>query len=812
MLASSMLLGLAACSSTDDDLMSSNIANNQVIGAGMDDVTSDYLSTVTNTLSATRAAGAGYETLLPEGFPTAMPAEPTVPSNAVEYDASNQGSKQGVTGTNWNDWSFAVVSGNTTVTNINLSYQKLYVKGNLTIDGSCWGGGEIYVLSGGSLTIKMNEAGCCMLKNNSTKVYNWGTLNIGSDQLYIGSSEALYNAGTITGHSGKDFKVQGTFYTTGNMVNWKSYTFENGCKVNILGDLRCITPGTKGSDADRFDLGTEDKVVEGYIHVSGKIIAKNITIGGAGLLVNDCEINASEKFTTNSTNSVYANYIHAGSMYQCSTAKIYVADKGFINVDGTYRNDNNGNDGAIVLTDGGTAVVHANKFEFNGSQDPTKAMTAYFLKTPVEHGKIWVNCNTWQFNAVADAADEPSHPYMPADSVIFAGNVEYISQVAKSTPNAKEVIPSDSCHGAGFYTTPDSSSVHVDVVSDQHTHDISATCIQSDGENVYLSFHQRGNKQSGCIEWITTNGDQTTLRQFVRDHNEAIDFNHIMLANNRIYAVGNTRDGGFLGYMNLKAGKMDVESSAMGTLDSTDIAYKTYAPLQMVRLHQAKTHDAKNGTTSGGDGNAVVYHNGQLKVASTYGLEVFDADLDSISIRPTAGKGKHIAIGEDGNVYFSYFTQQNTDPEASLPLQIEKLDDSNAAATSFAAGTVAPNNGKNVICEYDGKIYSAQGIEGLKVYNLDGTLAGEYVLNRTSASGKELKICANGVAVDANYVYVAYGSRGLRVLDRSTLKEVAKYVAGASANYVTLANGYIYVAYGKSNIKVFKLGTQTTAL
>ena len=98
-------------------------------------------------------------------------------------------------------------------------------------------------------------------------------------------------------------------------------------------------------------------------------------------------------------------------------------------------------------------------------------------------------------------------------------------------------------------------------------------------------------------------------------------------------------------------------------------------------------------------------------------------------------------------------------------------------------------------------------MNGLYVYNAsDGTQVGHYKEDIWSDEHqKDLAICANGVAVDANYVYIAYGSRGLVVLDRNTLKKVSSFVSMHSANYVALANGYIYVAYGRDCLKVFKL-------
>jgi hypothetical protein len=76
------------------------------------------------------------------------------------------------------------------------------------------------------------------------------------------------------------------------------------------------------------------------------------------------------------------------------------------------------------------------------------------------------------------------------------------------------------------------------------------------------------------------------------------------------------------------------------------------------------------------------------------------------------------------------------------------------------------------------------------------------------------KALCNGCAVDSKYIYLAYGSFGLIVLDKAKVQagetdpskcEVAKKKASKSANYVALGNGYIYVAYGRDRLQVFKL-------
>lgn len=837
---------LTACSSSDDNVTDINPTpvTLEVDGQAMEDLTASMQGTVYNALNPTSRAVGNYtsEDLTNFGIPTEMPAEPTIPSDAVEllkgvsvhYDYGDQAQ--------WwisHPGTFYVAQGSTvdvTNTSANLTGMTIYVAGTLKLKaGYYYNACTIYVLNTGELDLEATESdngegGSCLFFNNTSgiTVYNYGTINKSSQSFYIAGQEKLYNKGTLS-LADKDFKVQGVFYTEGDVAGCASYDFESGCHVNILGNL-----DMSGKDVNQ-ESGA-NKSVEGYIHVGGTVKARNLTLGGAGVLYSDCGIDVTEQLKTNSKNNLYCNYVHAGSVYQCSNSFMYIGDGGFINIDGTYENENNGNDAGIVET-GGTGsygLVKAGKIFFNSSGSPETLDDIYFFKTP-NGGKIGVDCSVFE--------------HKENESVVTASTADIAlggTAVFTTADQSEFHIAKGSCGNPGYGPEPDPTepdNPSIVVVGTQHTHDISATCVAVDGNDVYLSFHKRGDKQSGCLERLAVSGDKLTLKQFIRDKEElntkgsmegTIDFNHLCLSkdDNRVYVVGNNKKGGFLGYIGLKDnGDFDVEAKKMGDLDSVSISRKLYEPLKLVKLRQAEEANSSNaGSKKGGDGNAVIVNGDVLQVASTYGFEFFNKDLQSLGTKPTAGKGKHIAftnMGKGNDVIVSYFTKQVTDPSdtyEAIPLKIEKyaksdqyLENSEAA---FDANDVTPNNGKNTIAEYDGKIYSCQGARGLYVYDAsNGSQIGHYkeTFYETTEKNKEeaATTCANGVAVDNNYVYIAYGSRGLVVLNRADLvgevgsdKKVTSFNCGNSANYVALAGDYIYVAYGRSNIKVFKLVTE----
>jgi len=92
-----------------------------------------------------------------------------------------------------------------------------------------------------------------------------------------------------------------------------------------------------------------------------------------------------------------------------------------------------------------------------------------------------------------------------------------------------------------------------------------------------------------------------------------------------------------------------------------------------------------------------------------------------------------------------------------------------------------------------------------------------YLSKMTTFTGKtmtaeHMQPACNGVDVDDKYVYVAYGSFGMHILDKETFKEVAYYYnkEGKSANYVKAVkygDGYrtIYIAYGENGLNICRV-------
>lgn len=352
------------------------------------------------------------------------------------------------------------------------------------------------------------------------------------------------------------------------------------------------------------------------------------------------------------------------------------------------------------------------------------------------------------------------------------------------------VIPEDDCN-PGFTPGSDNedggnedggneSKVIIEhiaqVTSPDHEHGISATCIQIVGNKAYVSYHQRGADYSGCVEVFNINSDTDfSLVSYMRSV-ENRDFNHLIVEDNNLYAAGGEKKGGYI---------MNVPLGSDGRFSETSADRMTVTRL------------------NGGDGNCLIKNEENFIVASTWGFESFDADWNKQEDqqRQTAGSAKHIDSNGTKYVTLNLAARGVESAKTEISVYDGKTLMGSDPDFRFTADNITPTDGKNVCkLDADNNVYVCLGQNGFKLYSTAGRERGSFKLEGSKAA-------VNGVDFDDKYIYLAYGGKGLYILDKKTLKEVAsyKYAGGKSANYVKVAGDYIYVAYGESGIQLFKL-------
>lgn len=756
-------LMLAACSD-DNDLNNSKPNIAEKYGVEVSSVTDvDALSSrVTNYKSGASRAAASSELL--EGL--TMPDQTTWDqTDAVDFKAITVNSLTG---------KYIVRKGDKCVLNAALNDAVIFVAGKLEIL-NFWNvnKAKIVILEKGSVEYTASNSDITMGSN--LEYYNYGKFSSAHDEIYVSYNGAFFNDGEIEGlRTDKKLNIQGRFVAGGNLLA-KDITISSGARVNVDGDLKAIAKDT---------TVVTDLSIDGLVNVSGKVYAKNISIINNGNLYSGCSVHADEKFTMNSNGvKAYVNRLYAKDIYQCAGSEIHIQNNSIVRCE-NYVNENNGNNANITIDgDNANAVVCAQTMKWNG-WDPA------FIKTPGTSSFIVVECSRFYKNS-----DETT--VYNKDQVDFNANVLFASEV-KYEIAADAVCGSDGYVSAG---TEDINGKQLDLISNisypnGHTHDISATCVQPANGKLYVSYHRRGANHAGCVEVFTPSEISTTINQFVEAKGDDLEFNHLCVdaSNSRVILAGNSsKKGAIFATLGLKG-------DGLFNTDVTEVD-TNYLPMQVVAIEKAIAGVAN------GDANAVIVDGDKIHIAYTGGYASYNRNNieEQLAKVATSGKAKHLAIA-GSTIAGLNFKETYTDTIfGDGELRIFNAGSIDNAQVTFEVGQIAPNNGKNVVAIDGESIYVCKGKNGFACYDKAGNEKWVYT-DMKSDDSNALGSC-NGCAFDSNYIYLACGSRGVFVLDKTGKRIAHKSSGGNSANYVCVdpVTNNIYVAYGQDRLQVFKL-------
>lgn len=608
---------------------------------------------------------------------------------------------------------------------------------------------------------------------------------------------------------GEEDILHGGFGAVESKVNpTQNITFKSGAKAFIDGSIRAknltIEDGAVVT-ATRNILNATKVDLAGALKVGGFCKTGNLNITG---LLDASNANAVVKVTKqlNLENGslIKANYVnvtdntYSGDKGNKKVVKvgeaelnlkkggqIQIADLGVVNVNNLVTD--NASAAQIQLQgDNAVAVIKADNFTNNGDA------TINAFATPGTNSVLLLQMSKCFMGTTL----------MPSsgDLDISASYLDY----DKATSGAL-VEPKDEDNEQYGYILSDeakkaSATPKLDLVASfGENNGMSASCIQTVGNYVYVSYHTYGNGKTnlkGGLEVLHMADNKLTGDQVVNGK-AGMDINHVMVDNNKAYiAATDINKGAFLGVVPLEN---NVYSTTM-----------TQYVLDAV--------NKKNGF----DANCVVKYGDNIVMSSTRGYEFYDKEFGHTYFQTTAD-AKGLASA-NGNLYSLLATGKNTTGTVNVFNGIDLRQDK--TTTSFTTdGNVGPENGKNTVAVDGTDIYVCQGERGIVRYNANGEKVWAYtvptIANEKSKKYGNVKGYCNGVAISGNYVYVAAGGYGVVVLNKADGKEVChrtafngflengKWANPNSANYVTIGqDGYIYVAYGKSRVQVFKL-TQT---
>ena len=741
-----------------------------------------------------------------------------VTESTVPKAPSVDGAKQLNAATNLSNDKYKTRSGKTyDFSNNTIENTILFVAGNSTVKYSNLGtGNTIVVLKGGKL--QYTGSGKAIPQDNTIYVQESGSYSIDNENIIIDGT--LYSSRALGKIEEKntdkksevtptqDITINGSVYLSGYKHTVTDPDSKNfGKEITEYASLRAktltINAGAKVNTLDRVTF-TDDVVIAGALHVGKAAIVKNMTIKNGGVFYSDYSAKIKNKLTMEAGSYMDLKYLNVTDNEYTDNGtekptkvpgnavadlkgdcKIVIGNHGVMSFN-ILKTDNTA--GQVVLGDdaNNVAVIKADKFIYARNDENVN-----FISTPNTNNQTilaqFKECykngeesagNKVDFDYLNWNADVQSYDYITGGGALTAG------------PNFSYVLKDE------YEVAKQKKLMLLSTIANYERDTQSATAIVPTADNkVYVSYHTNGAKFGGSIDVAEMNDEQLTLKQRVQqaEAGATYDFNHLSVINNKLYLAGSAKG---------KDGKQ---------LGGAAISYAAIGGDGLLNVTEGLTSQSLDNAVKG-DANCVVPFGNNIAVASTLGYSVYDPTLVKGDLTKTTGKAKFVAVNGTSLVGLNY-TSEIAAGDAEVQGEVQVFDNSMKQTSSFNVGSIAPNNGKNMIAiDSNGRIYVCKSAKGLMCYeNGSPAWASEWT-TPTSKSDKNVSVdkrqgYINGVAVDDNYVYVAAGAYGLVVLTKDGKEVTHKRIgtSGNSANYVAVKNGLIYVAYGKGRIQVFKL-------
>ena len=659
----------------------------------------------------------------------------------------------------------------------------IFVKGSskLIFDSSI-AGCTIYVDKGATLEYK--GEGALEIPTDATIINDGGSIIAENDitvagKLYVKYKDESGGIGAINAYDKNDKKA---------IITPKhNITFKKGSDAYIGGSIRAVELNIEEGatvNATKHIMNATTVNVDGALQFSGFLRTETLNVKGEMIASEHSAIKASKVFNAEPGSSITADYINVTNDQKDATlnlkgnCKININNKSDI-----YTNNivtDNASAGQITLNDDNAiAVIKAKKFTNNGDNQikalATSGNNATFLLQFTECYTGTTKENTFE------------------DLDIAASYLNYDKATEGNGISVKEKKDGADYKNYGYEWAGKPETIiaapKLDLVAEDKTPDngMSATCIQpGDNGKFYVAYHTNGKASNGAIEAISLANNTLTINQSVESDNATNDYNHILVDGNTLWIAGSqsgndnhadeevTGVGPFMGQISLNSD---------GTFANTI---------------QISAIDRK---TKGMDANCVANFNKNHIVATTNGFTIFNAKMNKWNEGSTEGK---YLVAANGKLYA--LTSDGT-------LTVYNDNEMQDVAATYHVGAISPKGNKAVIAvdEAKGEIYVCKGENGISKI-ADGTVSQFFECPTMKAPVNadktgNVKGCAHGVYVTASNVFVACGSYGLVVLDKSgNVVCHRKAYNGKSANFVTVDdNDNIFVAYGKSRVQVFKL-------
>ncbi len=604
-------------------------------------------------------------------------------------------------------------------------------------------------------TIGLNNVGQTLYVAPGAKWTITGTYGAGKASIYVLPGATLEFTG-----SGLECQGDGAAIT---IYNYGTLAFNGGETQCRIGGNITVYSQTAIDQIPNLNLACE-------FSTNGAVKVKHVHFSNAADVWIGCKIEAEQEVIFDNESTFHVGYIKSPKISVMANPTIIVREGGYIETDELFIE--NVQTSKIYAEEGDVALIEAKSIRVNNAGADNLKGT---------FGNISIICKNWIYGEQVESTKDGLGLNA---SVKLNDEVEVIKETSD-----------DSCSPV-FVTSKEEEPVlgptleTIAHVSNEHSHPISATCIQFNGDKAYVSWHERGIGIHGCVEVVENTAEGLNLLAYAEDPNT--DYNHILFDNNRLLTVGHNDKHAVVGEIALVNGTFTQGES-----------------LSFVNLKGNRIPHADNPEFVGGDGNCIVRNGDYISVASYGGLHTLNSDLSRMTATsgaaPTTGSAKHLSI-VGGKVLELNLTERVKDAQSSpAELRLFEATDYTWSNPTVVASdlTIDPVDGKNTIAlDADGSMFVCLGKNGVKKYT--GTSC--------VATIKEGNAPANGLCVDDKYLYVAFG-KGLYIYDKNDLtKAVLKYThlgrkdgKTVSCNYVAVNGDLIYLAYGLDGYDVIRM-------
>ncbi len=631
-------------------------------------------------------------------------------------------------------------------------------------------------------------------KTNYKLTGGQGQIEVYGGNVYITGDVKTHN---INGSSGTIYVMSGAKLTLQSGFN------NQQAKIVVFGEIE--TEGSLNIGANGQILVDKNLEVKGELACEGTVVVKEelvvdgkLNIKNTGGVKGKCIIVNQEdnmRAVDMSAGGVLAvrSHIYCEGMYLGNAAKVFLWPYAMAEVEGVTSMTSNNCGFYYYSSEGKTgthALLNTGKFHVEGGADNPEYVGGLFKnELKIKYGEL-ENCQPAFKEKFVPSADDY---YIPSD----------VKHGGCNPGNGKE-------EG----NKPFDPIAIIDGPTHGHNHNhLSATCIQPVGNRAYVSFHlnteyednatwAEKSEHMGCVELYNVSDNQAEISSWLM--NQDFDFNHMIVDGSKVYTVGDSKKyGATLGVINLD------NNGAFGQYEMNTEGRK-----DVMSYHNLyKKTEANRGSS----GNCIIRDGNFFRIASYQGFQTMNASdltINNDAFIATSGSAKHIA--KAGN----YIVTLNLDQKGvtSSTGTVNVYTAWGTPTASFKTEVITPIDGKNVIATDGTSIYVALGETGVAKYSMAGVPEGSYswieekLQTKPDYKGKPL---ANGLDIDDKYVYVANGGAGMIVLDKTTMKRVARYshsykkadgeTAYYSANYVRKVGTLIYIAYGRDGLEIVRM-------